>query len=84
MYETNTIRVPQPICYGASGANSFVVFEKLSIGGYGGRSAAEEMGRQLARMHRKTSSNKMFGWDIHNTIGATFQVTSSSRREQFS
>lgn len=29
----------------------------------------------FAKMHRKTSDNGMYGWDIDNTIGATPQVS---------
>jgi len=35
--------------------------------------AAGRMGRELAQMHRHTSKNGQFGWDIDNTIGATPQ-----------
>eukprot|EP01035_Chromulina_nebulosa_P036742 gene36742-49536_t len=35
IYDTGTIRVPQPIAVGVSDYDSFVVFEKLSMGGFG-------------------------------------------------
>jgi len=70
MFETNTIKVPRPICKGTSSGNSFVVFEYLAIGGPG---SMAEMGKQLAAMHRCTSPNQKFGFRINNTCGATFQ-----------
>jgi len=70
MYDTNTIRVPKPICVGTEAYDSYVVFEKLTMGGSG---SAKEMGRKLAAMHRHTAADGMFGWRMNNTIGATFQ-----------
>eukprot|EP01041_Mallomonas_annulata_P002813 gene2813-5532_t len=70
MFETATIRVPRPICCGCIEYNSYVVFEKISLGGSG---SAEIMGEKLAAMHKCTSSDGMFGWKMNNTIGATFQ-----------
>ena len=70
MYDTNTIRVPRPICYGEESYTTFAVFEKLSIGGYG---SYEQMATKLASMHRSLSPNDMYGWKMNNTIGATFQ-----------
>lgn len=70
MYQTNTIRVPKPICYGSADYNSFAVFEKLSLGG---RADAALSGRKLAEMHTNTSPNGKFGWDFTNTCGATPQ-----------
>jgi fructosamine-3-kinase len=66
IYETKTIRVPKPICYGTADYNSFVVFEKLSLGGHADPSIA---GVKLAEMHKKLSPNHKFGWDFNNTIG---------------
>ena len=68
--ETQTIKVPKPICYGTSEYNSFVIFEKLSLGGYGDPKLG---GKKLAEMHSYTSKNNKFGWDFTNTIGATPQ-----------
>ena len=70
IYNTNTIRLPRPIAIGSSDYNAFVVFEKLSLGGYG---KAELMAEKLAALHRCTSTDGKFGWSINNTIGATFQ-----------
>jgi fructosamine-3-kinase len=70
MYNTNTIRVPKPIAVGTSNYNSFVIFEKLSIGGYGDPIV---YAKKLAAIHKWTSSTNQYGYSINNTIGATFQ-----------
>lgn len=71
MYDTATIRVPKPICYGTTSNNCYLVLEWLDIGS-GGNKAWEEMGRHLAAMH-KVKQNR-FGWDMNNTIGSTPQI----------
>ncbi len=80
MYQTATIRVPKPICWGTAGDSSYVVLEWLEMGS-GNTKSWEEMGRKLAAMHRwnpprlgKRGSQESFGWDINNTIGSTPQV----------
>jgi fructosamine-3-kinase len=70
MYNTHTIKVPKPICFGSADYDNFVIFEKIN---FGGSSSPERMGRELAAMHRHTSPNGMYGWKMNNTIGATFQ-----------
>ena len=73
MSDTKTIRVPEPLAFGAPktyASGPFVIFEHLSISG-GGDGA--EMGSKLAAMHRITSDNGKFGFHIDNTIGATPQ-----------
>mmetsp|Transcript_10260 Transcript_10260/g.14556 ORF Transcript_10260/g.14556 Transcript_10260/m.14556 type:complete len:329 (+) Transcript_10260:25-1011(+) len=74
MHETNTVKVPEPICEGSVDGKTFAVFEYLDMG-YRGESneAAKEMGRNLAKMHLHHSPNNKFGFHIDNTIGATFQ-----------
>lgn len=74
MYETSTIRVPQPICYGVAGNNCYIVLEWLEMG-HGNSKSFEEMGRKLAQMHKKSLS-KSFGWEMNNTIGSTPQINS--------
>ena len=71
MYNSQTIRVPRPICCGLSGANAYIAMEWLPLGG-GTTAAWQAMGRQLAAMHR-VSSDLGFGWHRANTIGATHQ-----------
>ncbi|MGB6299479.1 MAG: fructosamine kinase family protein [Rivularia sp. (in: cyanobacteria)] len=72
MYDTNTIRVPKPICYGVAGNSCYIVLEWLDMG-RGDSKASEEMGRKLAQMHKQSLSDK-FGWDMNNTIGSTPQI----------
>ncbi|MDV2999884.1 MAG: putative ketoamine kinase [Chroococcopsis gigantea SAG 12.99] len=72
MWATNTIRVPEPVVWGASGTNSYLVLEWLEFGG-GQSSAWAEMGRRLARLHR-VREEKRFGWEQNNTIGSTPQI----------
>jgi fructosamine-3-kinase len=71
MYDSQTIRVPKPICWGTADGTAYLVLEWLDLG-YGGDSAWSRMGENLAAMHR-VSSNKGFGWHQTNTIGATLQ-----------
>jgi len=90
MGETQTIRVPEPICWGTEGNSAYIVLEWLDLGSRGGDRAWEEMGRKLAEMHKYTAPTPpllrggeepnsgllraVFGWDINNTIGSTIQI----------
>lgn len=69
MASSHTVRVPQPICHGVSGNNSYIVLEYLELGN---SDSANVLGQQLADMHRTT--RERFGWDRDNTIGSTRQV----------
>lgn len=72
MYDTHTITVPEPICWGVVDNSSYIVLQWLDLGGSGGQ-AWYEMGCQLAAMHR-TGIKDSFGWDRNNTIGSTPQI----------
>lgn len=63
------VRVPVPVCTGTAAGEAFLVMEYVSLGRGGN---AGELGRCLARMHRRTSDR--FGWRMDNTIGSTPQV----------
>jgi protein-ribulosamine 3-kinase len=63
------IRVPEPVCVGLAGGESFLVMERLDLGG---RLDGERAGRQLAALHRATAER--FGWHRDNTIGSTPQL----------
>ncbi len=65
---TNTVQVPNPICWGVAAGQAYLVLEELALGGRGG---GEALGRQLAAMHRHTAER--FGWHRDNTIGSTQQ-----------
>ncbi|MBE9189162.1 fructosamine kinase family protein [Gloeocapsopsis crepidinum LEGE 06123] len=75
MLATNTIRVPQPICWGVVGSSCYLVLEWIDLG-RGNELIWEEMGRQLAKMHKtqQLSKKAAFGWNINNTIGSTPQI----------
>jgi fructosamine-3-kinase len=71
MAHTRTIRVPQPVCWGVIDTASYIVLEWLDLG-YGDHQAWEEMGKNLAAMHRHSAEG--FGWPESNTIGSTPQI----------
>jgi protein-ribulosamine 3-kinase len=68
---SQSVRVPHPVCNGTHAGQAYLVLEYLDIGPSTGRSD-ELLGRQLAAMHRCTS--KEFGWRRANTIGSTPQI----------
>ena len=72
---TRTVRVPDPVCHGISGNQSFLVMEFLETGRDGG-SAQRKLGQDLARLHRMEQPH--FGWKIDNAIGATHQPNPAS------
>ncbi len=77
MVETQTIRVPKPICWGTASTSAYIVLEWLDLGRGSGNQNWEEMGRKLAAMHQWTLPNSAlgnFGWEINNTIGSTPQI----------
>ena len=65
---SHTIKVPKPVCFGENQAQSYIVLEYLDMAG---RADQRVLGEQLAAMHQVTA--EQFGWEINNTIGATFQ-----------
>jgi fructosamine-3-kinase len=71
MYDSQTIRVPKPVCWGTVDNAAYLAMEWLELGG-GGSDAWGRMGTALAAMHRVTSTQG-FGWHQPNTIGATPQ-----------
>jgi fructosamine-3-kinase len=78
MGKTQTIRIPQPICWSTEGNASYLVLEWIDLG-RGSSSAWAEMGQKLAAMHRSTSLSG-FGWERQNTIGSTPQINSWTSR----
>lgn len=73
---TKTVRVPEPVCHGASPAACWLVLEHLELRA-GTDGSMRELGRKLAGMHRVTA--REHGWKRDNTIGATAQVNTRSR-----
>lgn len=72
MSATQTITIPQPICWGTADNSSYIVLQWLDLGS-GNSQSWVEMGRQLAQMHRK-GTREHFGWERNNTIGSTPQI----------
>ena len=68
---SQSLRAPRPICFGETNDQAYLVLEYIALQA-GDSSSAQDMGLQLAQMHRKTASQ--FGWEIDNTIGATPQI----------
>ena len=71
MRKADAVHVPEPVCYGTTEGQSFLVMENLELGG-GGSAAMEQLGHELADMHRYTQDK--FGWHRDNTIGSTPQI----------
>jgi len=70
MADTDTIRVPRPLCTGIAGGQSYIVMEYIALGG-ASADGARAAGCRLAAMHRASRAD--FGWDRDNTIGSTHQ-----------
>ncbi|MDO8703785.1 MAG: fructosamine kinase family protein [Sulfuricaulis sp.] len=68
---SRSIRVPEPICWGTADGAAYLVLEYLELGSADSRSL-EQLGQQLAQMHRATRDQ--FGWRLDNTIGSTPQI----------
>ncbi len=68
---SGAIRVPEPLCWGETGANAYLVLEYLDLGPGNGQTA-EKFGIALADLHRFHQSQ--FGWFRDNTIGTTPQI----------
>lgn len=68
MANSETVRVPRPVCYGSHGQQCYIVMEYLELGGH---ADMRQLGQQLAAMHKVVDSN--FGWRMDNTIGSTHQ-----------
>ena len=69
--DTNTVRVPLPLCHGLAESQAYLVLEHLPLGG-GNTRAQTTLGRLLAQMHR--IEQPYFGWHRDNTIGSTPQI----------
>lgn len=76
IHATQTIRVPEPICWGIAEKSSYLVLEWLEFGG-GNSQSWEKMGRNLAHLHQVSLSDR-FGWQCNNTIGSTPQINTIS------
>jgi fructosamine-3-kinase len=75
LIEVDAMRVPQPICWGATERHAYLVLSYLDLGGQGTVAGWRKMGENLAKMHRYRWANS-FGWHSSNTIGSTPQMNS--------
>ena len=69
--QSQTVRVPPPLCQGCNAKASWLVLEWIEFGS-ARRDGSCALGQALAAMHRTTAPR--FGWHRDNTIGATPQV----------
>jgi fructosamine-3-kinase len=76
--KSQTVKVPEVICVGSEGSQSYIVMENLDFhGSQGGNSrSVEQLGIDLAHMHKFT--NERYGWYRNNTIGSTLQINDPS------
>ena len=75
IFNSRTLRVPKPICWGNNNRHAWLVLEYLDMNHSSRRNAAA-LGSGLAAMHRNCA--EQFGWQRNNTIGATPQINSNS------
>lgn len=73
--QSDTLRAPQPVCWGQNSSHAWLVLEYLDLGTRSGNKP-DELGAGLAAMHRTTATQ--FGWLRDNTIGSTPQINSRS------
>ncbi|CAA6689687.1 MULTISPECIES: fructosamine kinase family protein [unclassified Lentimonas] len=73
--KSRSIRAPQPITHGRSGAYAFLALEAIQFGPPATQSW-QQMGQQLATLHRTTAER--FGWHRDNTIGSTPQLNQTT------
>jgi fructosamine-3-kinase len=72
MLETNSIRVPKPICWGTEGNSAYLVLEWLKLG----RGNTQSWRKWGSNWQQCTNgwAKDAFGWDRNNTIGSTPQI----------
>ena len=75
--ETNSVRVPRPLCFDGDEKCAWLVLEYIDLapGGLDDASAVR-LGERLAALHRCTSAQ--FGWTRDNTIGSTPQINTQT------
>jgi len=75
LIQSNTIRVPHPVCYGQNNHTAWLVLEYIQFSNNAPGNAAD-LGTSLAAMHHTHAAN--FGWARNNTIGDTPQINTQS------
>jgi protein-ribulosamine 3-kinase len=73
--QSDTLRVPRPVCCGQNNRTAWSVLEHIQLGN-NTRANAAELGAGLAAMHRTHAAH--FGWVRDNTIGNTPQINTQS------
>jgi protein-ribulosamine 3-kinase len=68
------LRVPEVVCYGTTGEQSFLVLEWLNLGAGAPRDYAR-LAEQLARVHALAGPH--YGWRRDNYIGSTPQINAA-------
>jgi len=68
---SHSIGTPKPVCFGEFEDSTYLVMDYLELG-RGNSKSIEQLGEQLAAMHRSIQPN--YGWHINNTIGSTPQI----------
>ena len=71
LINTRTLRVPQPLVFGSTDTEAFLLMEYIE---WGRSNVASDrlLGQQLAQLHLKPQA--YFGWMRDNTIGNTVQI----------
>lgn len=69
LYETGSIKVPEPIAYGVAGHECYFIMSWLALSG---QPRGDVFGRKIAALHRHQQDK--FGFDIDNSIGSTPQL----------
>lgn len=75
LHATATVRVPAPICWGATAQAAYLVQENLEFKP-ADESATALLGVHLAQLHRHIG--KHYGWHRDNTIGSTPQINAQN------
>lgn len=76
--KSNTVLTPKPICYSETSDTTYLVMDYLDLGSAhndNARHAIDQLGEQLAAMHRHTQT--AYGWEVNNTIGSTPQINTT-------
>jgi len=71
--QSDSLRVPQPVCVGVSLDQAYIVMEYISLNSLPANSNSQiQLGHGLAKMHRTFQPH--YGWVMDNTIGSTPQI----------
>jgi len=68
--DVDAVRVPRPVAHGDVEHIGYLICEWVDCSP-AGTDCAEQLGRQLATLHKHTA--QQYGWNRDNTIGATLQ-----------